>query len=77
MEDVDLSKNGKTRAIVEFRAISKSRSAIGKSSKIFKGSQDVLVGVLDLVEHIKKTGSRGNFYGSINHIFQWRMDIVG
>ena len=40
MENVRLSKNGKTRAIVRFRAISKDRSAIGMSRKVFneKGS---------------------------------------
>ena len=33
LSNVDLSKNGKTRAILGFRAISKNRSAIGMSIK--------------------------------------------
>ena len=36
MEDVALSKNSKTRAIVGFRAISKNRSAIGMRRKVVK-----------------------------------------
>ena len=36
MEDVALSKNGKTRTIMGFRAISKNRNGIGICRKIFK-----------------------------------------
>ena len=31
-----MSKNGKTRALVAFRAISKNRTAIGRIRKVFK-----------------------------------------
>ena len=34
IDDAGLSKNGKTRAIVGFRAISKDRSAIGMSRQV-------------------------------------------
>ena len=36
MEDVGFSKNGKTRDIVRFRAISKNRNVIGMSRKVLK-----------------------------------------
>ena len=36
MEDVGLSKNGKTRTIVRFKTISKNKSGIGMSRKVFK-----------------------------------------
>ena len=36
MEYEGLSKNGKTRAIVGFRVISKNRNTIGSSRKVFK-----------------------------------------
>ena len=36
MEDVGLSKNGITRAIVGIRAISKNRSAIDMSRRVLK-----------------------------------------
>ena len=65
IDDEGLLKNGKIRVIVGFRAISKNKSAIGISRKVFKkkGLKDLtelIVGISSSQHDSHTSGKEGN-----------------